>query len=83
MEFQVCPRAKEGGQVDKCVKTQSIIAIVREVGHEYTDLEWKNRDGVERKRERIGEKEICSYCVVQNCNEVKISVPIFATKKDQ
>lgn len=64
MEFQVCPRAKEGGQVDKCVKTQSIIAIVGQVGHEYTDLEWRNRDGVERKRERIGEKEICSYCVV-------------------
>lgn len=45
VEFHVCPRAKEGGQVDKCVKTQPIIAIVREVGHEYTDLEWKNRDG--------------------------------------
>lgn len=46
VEFQVCPRPKEGGQVDKCVKTQSIIAIVGQVGHEYTDLGWRNRDRV-------------------------------------
>lgn len=39
VQFQVGPRMKEGGQVDKGVKTQSIIAIVREVGHKYTDLE--------------------------------------------
>lgn len=46
VEFQVCPRAKKGGQVDECVKTQSIIAVVRQVSHEYTDLGWRNRDRV-------------------------------------
>lgn len=44
VEFQVGPRMKKGGQMDECVKTQSIIAVVREVGHKYTDLEWKNRE---------------------------------------
>lgn len=38
VQSQVCPRAKEGGQVDEGVETQSIIAIVGQVGHEYTDL---------------------------------------------
>lgn len=45
VQFQVCPRAKEGGQVDEGVETQSIIAIVGQVGHEYTDLLWRNREG--------------------------------------
>lgn len=60
VEFQVRPRAEEGGQVDKGVKTQSIIAVVGQVGHEYTDLEesgetrqiwgieWKKGKGMER-----------------------------------
>lgn len=41
VESQVCPRAKERGQVDKRVKTQSIIPVVGQVGHEYAYLEWK------------------------------------------
>lgn len=43
VEFQVCPRVKKGSQVDKCVQTQPIVAIVGQVGHENTDL--KNREG--------------------------------------
>lgn len=39
VEFQVGPRPQEGDQVDERVKTQSIIAVVGQVGHEYTDLE--------------------------------------------
>lgn len=53
--------------MDKCVKTQSIIAIVGQVGHEYTDLGWRKRDrvgGVERKRERNVEKEIYTVLIV-------------------
>lgn len=46
VQFQVCPRAKEGGQVDECIKTQSIIAIVGQVGHEDTDLGWRGRGRV-------------------------------------
>lgn len=44
VEFHVRPRAKKGGQVDERVKTQSIIAIVGQVGHEYTDLEWRKTE---------------------------------------
>lgn len=32
--------------MDKRIKTQSIIAIVGQVGHEYTDLGWRGRDRV-------------------------------------
>lgn len=61
MQFQVCPRAKEGGQVDEGVETQSIVAIVGQVGHEYTDLLWRNREG-EMQREFMN---ICStYWVI-------------------
>lgn len=60
VESQVCPGVKKGGQVDKCVQTQSIIAVVRQVGHEYTDLEWR-----EYKGERNGERKIHTYCIVQ------------------
>lgn len=81
MKSQVCPRAKEGGQVHERVQTQSIIAVVRQVGHEYTDLGWRNRDrveGVKRgKRGRNREKEIHTYWMVQNCDKVKISFPKF------
>lgn len=38
MESQVRPRAKERGQVDKRVKTQSVVAVVGQVGHEYAYL---------------------------------------------
>lgn len=45
VQFQVRPRAKEGGQVDEGVETQSIVAVVGQVSHEYTDLLWRNREG--------------------------------------
>lgn len=82
VEFQVRPRAEEGGQVDKGVKTQSIIAVVGQVGHEYTDLEESGETrqiwGMEwKKGERNGEREIYIYCCVQNCDKVKISFPKF------
>lgn len=50
VEFQVCPRVKKGSQVDKCVQTQPIVAIVGQVGHENTDL--KNREGKKKHQER-------------------------------
>ena len=52
MEFQVCPGAKKGGQMDKCIKAQAIVAIVRQVGHEYTDLWWRNIDRIEGKQRK-------------------------------
>lgn len=72
VELQVRPRMKKGGQVDKRVKTQPIIAIVREVGHKYTDLGWRNRDrGVGKKKWREGN----TYYILQNCAKVKILFP--------
>lgn len=56
VESQVRPRAKEGGQVDECVETQSIIAVVRQVGHEYTDLGWRSRHRVGGREEK-GQRE--------------------------
>ncbi len=61
MELQVGPRTQEGGQVDEGVETQSIIAIVRQVGHEYTDLGRTNKDeGKEEKgkERRKGNKHL-------------------------
>lgn len=43
VELQVGPGAKEGHQVDKRVETQSIVAVVGEVGHEYADLERRKK----------------------------------------
>lgn len=60
VEFQVCPRVKKGSQVDKCVQTQPIVAIVGQVGHENTDL--KNREG---KKKNI-KKEICTFCILHS-----------------
>ena len=57
VEFHVRPRAKEGGRVDERVKTQPIVAVVRQVGHEYTDLRWRDRDRVEERR------EMYTYCI--------------------
>lgn len=51
VEFQVCPRMKKGGQMDERVKAESIIAVVRQVGHEYADLEGRNRDRDRREKE--------------------------------
>lgn len=58
VQSEVCPRAKEGGQVDKCVKTQSIVAIVGQVGHEYTDLRWRGGDRVRGERRKGKEQNI-------------------------
>lgn len=53
MESQVRPRAKEGGQVDKRVKTQSVVAVVGQVGHEYAYLDrGKETNGAGMKRRR-------------------------------
>lgn len=43
VELQVSPRAKEGRQVDERVETQSIVAVVGEVGHEDADLERRKK----------------------------------------
>lgn len=64
VEFQVCPRAKKGGQMDECVKTQSIIAIVRQVSHEYTDLGWGNRDRVVGGKGKGKERRKCIVIVL-------------------
>lgn len=56
VKLQVRPRMNKGGQVDKCVKTQPIVAIVREVGHKYTDLVWRNREGNEDRRKKETER---------------------------
>lgn len=50
VELQVGPRVKEGGQVDKGVETQAIVAIVGQVGHENTDLD--NREGLNKNSSR-------------------------------
>lgn len=44
--------------MDERVKTQSIIAVVRQVGHKYTDLQKKNTCREEDRGRRNGEKEI-------------------------
>lgn len=57
VEFQVGPRPQEGDQVDERVKTQSIIAVVGQVGHEYTDLESEKKPTKpQTKRQRRKEK---------------------------
>lgn len=42
--------------MDKRVKTQSIVAIVRQMSHEYTYLEWKKTDKVEGGGDKKGSK---------------------------
>lgn len=76
MEPQVGPRAKEGGQVDERVEAQSIVAVVGQVGHEYTDLGWRNRyrakggEGVERKKGK--ECERAEYILIVLCKKIVI-----------
>lgn len=71
VEFQVCPGAKEGGQVDESVKAQSVIAVVRQVGHEYTDLGWGNRDGEEGKKGKGRRVERRKYILIVYCAKLR------------
>lgn len=51
--------------MDEGVKTQSIIAIVGQVGHEYTDLGWRNRDEGGEKKGKGKEKRKCTLIVLR------------------